>query len=269
MGIINITPDSFYDGGMYKTSDEAVEKAIQLVKEGADIIDIGGESTRPGALPVNEEEELKRVLPVIKKFREIDNKTPISIDTYKSNVAEQAILNGADIINDISGGTFDEKMIKIVAKYNCSYIIMHINGQPLNMQQNPIYSEKGVVFDIKEFFLKQIKKINDNGISTDKIILDPGIGFGKSLYDNLKILNNLSEFKSLGYPILIGTSRKSFIGNILNKPPEDRLYGTIASVVLSIINGASIVRVHDVKAIKDAVLVTDKILQNKKISMVN
>lgn len=269
MGIINVTPDSFYDGGLFIKPDEAVKKAIELVKEGVDIIDIGGESTRPGAIPVSEEEELKRVIPVIKKFREIDNETPISIDTYKANVAEQAILNGADIINDISSGTFDDNMVKIVAKYNSSYVIMHMKGKPLDMQQNPVYSEKGVVYDIKEFFIKQIKRLKDYGIDLNKIILDPGIGFGKTFNDNIEILNNLFEFRSLGFPILVGTSRKSFIGNILGKPPSERLYGTIASVVLSIINGAAIVRVHDVREVKDAVVITDRILRNKKFSMGN
>jgi dihydropteroate synthase len=269
MGIINVTPDSFSDGGLFKTPDEAVEKAIELIKDGADIIDIGGESTRPGALPVSEEEELKRVIPVIKKFREIDNETPISIDTYKANIAKEAILNGADIINDISGGTFDENIIKVVSKYNCFYILMHTKGTPFNMQQNPVYSENGVVFDIKEFFSQRIKIMNDSGIKNDKIIIDPGIGFGKTLDDNIDILKNLYKFRDFGLPIMVGTSRKSFIGNILNKPVNERLYGTIATVVLSIMNGASIVRVHDVKEIKDAVVITDRILHNKKISLVN
>ncbi len=269
MGIINMTPDSFSDGGVFKSSDDAVRKAIELVKDGADIIDIGGESTRPGALPVNEEEELKRVIPVIKKFRELDNKTPISVDTYKSNIAKQALLNGADIINDISGGTFDNNIIKVVSEYNCAYVIMHIKGKPFDMQQQSVYSERGVIFDIKEFFINRIKIMKDSGINVNNIILDPGIGFGKTLDDNITILNNLSEFRALGFPILVGTSRKSFIGSILGKPVNDRLYGTIASIVISIINGASIVRVHDVKEIKDAVVITDKILQNKKNSMVN
>jgi len=268
MGIINVTPDSFSDGGLFKTTDDAVQKALEFVKEGADIIDIGGESTRPGAMPVSIEEELNRVIPVIKKFREKDNETPISIDTYKAEVAGQALSNGADIINDISGGTFDENIIKIGAEYDCSYVIMHIKGKPFNMQQNPVYSEKGVVFDIKEFFINQAKKLIDSGIEKDKIILDPGIGFGKTLNDNIEILNNLNEFRKLGFPVMIGVSRKSFIGNILNKPPQGRLYGTIAAVVLSIINGASIVRVHDVREVKDSVVVTDRIICNKKIAMV-
>lgn len=267
MGIINNTPDSFYDGGLFKTSDEAVKKAIELVKDGADIIDIGGESTRPGAISISEEEELSRVIPVIKKFRQVDDRTPISIDTYKAGIAEQAILSGADIINDISGGTFDENIIKIAVKYNTPFILMHIKGKPFDMQQNPVYSEKGVIFDIKEFFMNRIKILKDKGIQNDKIIIDPGIGFGKTLDDNIEILNNLSDFKVLGFPILIGTSRKSFIGNILGKPPQDRLYGTIATVILSVINGASIVRVHDVKEVKDAVRITDKILQNKRLSV--
>ncbi len=269
MGIINVTPDSFFDGGLFKTTDDAVQKALELVKDGADIIDIGGESTRPGALPVSIEEELNRVIPVIKQFRKIDKETPISIDTYKAEVAKQAILSGADIINDISGGTFDESIINVAAAYNCFYILMHIKGKPFDMQQNPVYSEKGVVFDIKEFFINQTKKLMNSGIKRDKIILDPGIGFGKTLNDNIEILSNLRELCNLGFPVLIGTSRKSFIGNLLQKPPQDRLYGTLASVVLSIVNGVSIVRVHDVSQIKDAIIITDKILKQKNISMVS
>ena len=209
------------------------------------------------------------IIPFIKKFREIDNETPLSIDTYKSDIAEQAILNGADIINDISGGTFDENIIRIAVKYKSVYVLMHMQGKPLNMQQNPVYSERGVIFDIKEFFYNRIKMLEYMGIKRDKIVIDPGIGFGKTLNDNIEILNNLYEFKSFDLPMLIGTSRKTFIGNILNKPPRDRLYGTIASVVLAIINGASIIRVHDVKEAKDAVNVIDKILQNKKFVKVN
>jgi dihydropteroate synthase len=269
MGIINVTPDSFSDGGLFKSPNDAVQKALELVKDGADIIDIGGESTRPGALPVSEKEELERVIPVIKKFREIDNMTPLSIDTYKSNIAKQALLNGADIINDISGGTFDDDIMKIASEYNSAYVIMHIKGKPFDMQKDPVYSEKGVVSDIIDFFISQIKKAESIGIKRDKIIIDPGIGFGKTLQNNIEILKNLSMLESFGCPILIGTSRKSFIGNILNKPVNERLIGTVASVILSIINGASIVRVHDVKEIKEAVTFIDFALKNKNIAKVS
>lgn len=262
MGIINVTPDSFSDGGKYKSVDEAVESALRMVDEGADIIDIGGESTRPGAEPVPLEEELNRVIPVIKKLRE-QTDAVISIDTYKSEVAEEALKYGADIVNDISGFHFDKRMPEIVLKYNAGVILMHIKGTPRDMQKNPAY--ENLVEEIIDYFAYSIDIAKETGIDNGSIMIDPGIGFGKKWQDNYLIIRYLKEFKSLGYPILIGPSRKSFIGYLLDLPVEERLEGTISAVVCSILNGADIVRVHDVKEVARAVAVADAIAgKNKK-----
>ena len=256
MGILNVTPDSFSDGGRYFTVDSAVEHAMKMIEDGADIIDVGGESTRPGSEPVPLEEELRRVIPVIK---EIVKRTdvPISIDTYKSEVARQALDNGAVIVNDISGLRFDEKMVEVIAQYNASVVIMHIKGTPKTMQQNPCYDD--VISEIYGYLSEGIERAQSYGIK--QIIVDPGIGFGKRLVDNLEIIRRLREFKSLGYPILIGVSRKSFIGNILNLPVEERLEGTAGAVAISVWNGANIVRVHDVKEMTRVVRIVDAIKQ--------
>lgn len=256
MGILNVTPDSFSDGGKYFTVDSAVAHAMKMIEEGADIIDVGGESTRPGSEPVPLEEELRRVIPVIK---EIVKRTdvPVSIDTYKSEVARQALDNGAVIVNDISGLRFDEKMAEIIARYNASVVIMHIKGTPKTMQQNPHYDD--VISEIYSYLSDGIAKAQSAGI--EQIIIDPGIGFGKRLNDNLEIIRRLREFKSLGYPILIGVSRKSFIGNVLNLPVEERVEGTAGAVAISVWNGANIVRVHDVKEMARVVRVVDAIKQ--------
>lgn len=260
MGVLNLTPDSFSGDGIYNDIEFAVEKGKQMCKEGADMIDIGGESTRPGSDPVSLEEELKRVIPVIKNLRREIN-IPISIDTYKSKVAEEAIREGANIINDISGLRFDLKMREIAVKYKTAVIVMHIKGTPKNMQLNPVYED--VVREIIEYLKDSIELAKETGIEEDKIIIDPGIGFGKTLEDNLEILRRLKEFKILNKPILIGTSRKSLIGKILNLPPEERLEGTAATVAISIANGADIIRVHDVKQMKRVAIITDAIVRNK------
>lgn len=263
MGILNVTPDSFYDGGKFFGTEAAIQRAKSIINDGADIIDIGGESTRPGAIKISAEEEKKRIIPVIEKIRKENTDIIISADTYKSEVAKDAIKAGADIINDISGGMFDPDILKIVAENDIYYVIMHIKGTPDTMQNNPAYSEKGVVNDIIEYFSERIKIAESNGIKRDKIILDPGIGFGKTLRHNIEILRDLDKFKQFNLPILIGTSRKSMIGNILNKKPEERLYGTLATVAFSIIKGADIVRVHDVAETKDVVAILDAIVRNK------
>ncbi len=265
MGILNVTPDSFYDGGKYFESELALEKAKSIIKEGADIIDIGGESTRPGSQRISVEEEKKRVLPVIESIRKENKEILISIDTYKSVVAKEAIRAGADIINDISGGMFDPDILNVAAENDVYYIIMHINGAPDTMQNNPLYSEKGVINDIIKYFCERIKVAQSYGIKKEKIIIDPGIGFGKTLEHNIEILRNLDKFKQFKLPILIGTSRKSMIGNILNKPAEERLYGTLATVVLSILKGANIIRVHDVKETRDVVQVIDTIIKKERL----
>jgi len=256
MGILNITPDSFSDGGKYYNLDNAVEYALELVKQGVDIIDVGGESTRPGAKAISLDDEINRVVPVIKSIRSVSS-IPISIDTYKSEVAQIALDSGANIINDISGLKFDSKMIDVVKEHNVPIVIMHIKGTPLNMQINPYYDN--IIDEIKSYFEKRINLCLDYGIPKTHIILDPGIGFGKQLNDNFTIIKELNTFIELGYPILIGPSRKSFIGLTLDLPVNDRLEGTAAAITASIMNGAHIVRVHDVLEMKRVQIISDKI----------
>ncbi|MCS7228534.1 MAG: dihydropteroate synthase [Candidatus Kryptonium sp.] len=256
MGVLNVTPDSFSDGGKYFTVDSALAHAMKMIEDGADIIDIGGESTRPGSEPVSVEEELRRVIPVIKEIVKRSD-IPISIDTYKAEVARQALDNGAVIVNDISGLKFDEKMAEVVSSYKASVIVMHIKGTPKTMQQNPYYDD--VISEIYDYLNESVKIAKSAGI--EQIIVDPGIGFGKRLVDNLEIIRRLREFKSLGYPVLIGVSRKSFIGHILNLPVDERLEGTAGAVAISVWNGANIVRVHDVKEMARVVKIVDAIKQ--------
>ena len=257
MGIVNITPDSFSDGGKYYTLESAYNHSLKLIDDGADIIDVGGESSRPGALPITLKEELDRTIPLITKIHNNFPNTIISIDTTKSEVAEEAILSGANIINDISGLTNDNRMVRVVSKYNTPVIIMHMKGNPENMQNHPVYTD--IIGEIKLFFENQIELATKNGIQKDQIILDPGIGFGKSYENNFQLINQLNKFCKLGFPILIGPSRKSFIGQALNQGIENRLEGTAAAVTAGIIRGARIVRVHDVKQIKRVVKITDLI----------
>ena len=258
MGVINITPDSFSDGGFHFDKDKAVERGLQLREEGSDIIDIGGESTRPGSEPITAKEELRRVIPVISALRE---KTDIliSIDTTKPEVARAALDAGADIINDISSSSFDAKMFSLAAQYDAPVILMHMKGIPRNMQVNPFY--ENVLLEVRSFLKEKIEVAQAAGIKKEKIIIDPGIGFGKRHKDNLVLIKNLHFFEDLDRPILIGISRKSFIGKILGSPPQQRLEGTIASAVLSIINGAHILRVHDVASVKRAELVAETIIK--------
>ena len=256
MGVLNITPDSFSDGGQYFSQESAFDRATQIIEEGADIIDVGGESSRPGAEPISESEELRRVMPVVEKIASRFS-IPISIDTYKSEVAKEALKSGANIVNDISGLNFDLKMIDIVKEFNVPIIIMHIKGTPKNMQQNPQYDN--IIDEIVYYFEKQINLCLDHGIPKSHIILDPGIGFGKKLNDNFILIKELNTFTNLGYPILIGPSRKSFIGLTLDLPVDERLEGTAAAITASIINGARIIRVHDVLEMKRVQIISDKI----------
>jgi len=257
MGILNVTEDSFFDGGLYNEPEKAVRRAFEMKEEEADIIDIGGESTRPGATPCTVEEELKRVIPIVKRLIKENIDLPISIDTYKSEVAKACLDEGAHIINDISALRFDSEMVKVVALYKVPVVLMHIQGTPQDMQQNPQY--KCVVSEIISHLQQQIKFAIDSGIDKVKIIIDPGIGFGKTVDHNLEILRRLREFKSLGFPILIGTSRKSLIGKVLDLPVEERLEGTAATVAVSILNGANIIRVHDIKPMKRIAQMVDAI----------
>lgn len=257
MGVLNITPDSFSDGGLFLDHKKAVEHGLKLAKEGADIIDIGGESSRPGSDPISLTEELDRVIPVI---TELKQKTDvlISIDTMKAGVAENALDAGADIINDISALRVDPDLAYLAAERKTPVILMHMLGTPKTMQDNPAYDN--VLTQIHTFFEERIDYAVTRGIKKSKLFLDPGIGFGKRLQDNLVLLKELSFFEDLNLPLLIGPSRKSFIGAILDLPVTQRLEGTLASTTAAILNGAHIVRVHDVAAVRKAVLVTDAIL---------
>ena len=257
MGIVNVTPDSFSDGGKFFSPEVAISHASKLITQGADIIDIGGESTRPGAEQVSEYEELKRVIPVIEKIRTDNPTILISIDTTKASVAKHAVEAGADIINDVSGLSFDNNMIGIVESFNIPVVIMHMKGNPQNMQLNPEY--KDIVNEILDFFKMKIKIAIQSGINRSMIILDPGIGFGKTVEHNFELLSRLNEFNVLELPIMIGPSRKSFIGITLDLPPEDRVEGTAAAVSAGVMNGASIVRVHDVKSMKRVVRIIEKV----------
>lgn len=257
MGILNVTPDSFSDGGLFFSEKKAIGHVLRLVEEGADIIDIGGESTRPGSEPVPVEEEIRRTVPVIKAVsREI--KVPISIDTYKSEVARHALDAGASIVNDISGLRFDPDMPKVVSGYKVPVMIMHIKGRPKDMQQSTVY--EALIPEIMDYIRASILLARNFGILEDRIIIDPGIGFGKTFEHNLEIINNLKEFTLLGKPVAIGVSRKAFIGKILGDvSPSERLEGTAAAVAISILNGANIIRVHDVKEMAKVAKVADAI----------
>jgi len=244
MGVLNLTPDSFYDGGRYVTPQVAVERALAMVEEGADIIDIGGESSRPGARPVPPAEELERVIPVIEGIRKRSD-ILLSIDTTKGAVAAEAIEAGVSIVNDISALRFDPEMADVIADRGVFIVLMHMLGTPETMQNDPSYDDP--VEEIKAFFAERIETAVSAGIPTEKIIIDPGIGFGKRLSDNLTLLRNLASFNDLGAPILVGLSRKSFLGEILDLPAEERLEGTIAANAIAVLNGADIIRVHDVK----------------------
>lgn len=256
MGILNVTPDSFSDGGKYNKTDAAIERALRMVAEGADIIDIGAESTRPGAPEVSEEEELERILPVVKVLLEKTD-VVLSIDTYKAKVAEECLKLGAGIINDISGLNADDRMAEVISDYDAYCILMHMQGTPKTMQKSPHYGE--VISDIINELRNTLKKAELSGIKPEKIMLDPGIGFGKTQEHNLEIINNLKEFKTLGKPLLVGASRKTFIGKILGTETNNRLEGSIATAVISSLNGANVIRVHDVEESVRAIKVTDKI----------
>ncbi len=258
MGIINVTPDSFYSGSRKMQIDEILKTAEDMIMNGVDIIDIGGQSTRPGSEPVGLEEEISRVIPAIENIRRNYPDVLISVDTYYSQVAKLAVEKGADIVNDISAFRFDESLVKVVAELKVPYILMHMKGTPKDMQKNPYYDD--VIREIIEFFEERIEYANKNGVDPEKIIIDPGIGFGKRYEDNLEIMARLKEFKSLKKPILIGASRKSFIGKALGDlPSEERLEGTLGITALCVLNDVDIIRVHDVKENKRVVKVLEEI----------
>jgi dihydropteroate synthase len=267
MGVLNVTPDSFSDGGLYLDKSAAIRRALQMVEEGADIIDIGGESTRPASEPVAIEEELKRTIPVIETLAKKIS-IPLSIDTRKSEVARRALDAGASIVNDISGLRFDTQMAKVVSEQKVPVVIMHIKGTPRDMQKNPVY--EALIPEIMDYLRSGIGLAVDYGIAEDRIIIDPGIGFGKTTEHNLEIIHNLCEFTLLEKPLLVGPSRKAFTGKVLGGvPPEERLEGTAAAVAISIMNGANIVRVHDVKEMVKVAKVSDAIKRTRIRSQEN
>ena len=249
MGILNVTPDSFSDGGRFLSPDAAVERALAMEKEGADIIDVGGESARPGADPVPVEEELRRVLPVLERLRG-KLRIPISIDTTKAEVAEAALRAGASIVNDISALRFDPAMAPLVAKFGAGLVLMHMLGTPKTMQQAPHYED--VVTEVRDFLAERAQYAQSQGIPREAIAVDPGIGFGKTVEHNLELLRRLPELVELGFPVLVGPSRKSFIGAILGLGVEERLEGTLAACAVAVVRGADILRVHDVKEVRRA-----------------
>ena len=258
MGIVNVTPDSFSDGGLFFDAGDALKQGIALAEDGADIIDIGGESTRPGAEPVNAEEEISRVVPVISALRErVD--TPISIDTTKAEVALAALDAGADIVNDVSAGRFDEQMLRLVSERDVPVVLMHMLGEPRTMQREPRYDD--VTEDVKAFLEERADVALTAGVAREKIVIDPGFGFGKTRGHNLELLRNLRRFTDLGFPVLAGTSRKSFIGSTLDLPVSERLEGTAATVALAVANGAAIVRVHDVGPMRRVASMVDAVLE--------
>lgn len=258
-GILNCTPDSFSDGGLFASRDRAVARAVTMAVDGADIIDVGGESTRPGSLPISSDEEIERVVPVIKRLRDILD-IPISIDTSKASVAGEAIKSGASVVNDITGLKGDPEMAETVSKFNVPVILMHIKGRPATMQKHPCYNN--LIEEIISGLQESISIARKACIDDSNIILDPGIGFGKTAEHNIILIKELYRFKEAGYPVMVGPSRKSFIGQILDRSVGERLMGTASVVALAIKNGADIVRVHDVKEINDVVKMADRICRS-------
>lgn len=261
MGILNATPDSFYAKSSHETLESAIERGIQIFEEGADIVDIGGESTRPQATYISEEEELKRVIPLIKALKPLVP-IPLSIDTYKPRVAAAAIDAGAVFINDVKGFQ-DPDMQRIAAESSADICVMHMQGTPATMQLNPSYPE-GIINHLVEWFKKRVNELLDAGVKESQIILDPGIGFGKTIADNLEIIHHLQRLKGIGFPVLLGNSRKSFLSKILNKPTVDLLPATLAVNTISLLAGADIIRVHDVREHRDVL----KIMNCLKINNV-
>lgn len=250
MGVVNTTPDSFSDGGQYNDPSSAVARALRMVEEGADIIDIGGESSRPGAAAVSEAEEMRRVIPVIRELVKTCS-VPISIDTCKASVARAALDAGAPIVNDITALTGGREMAGVVAEFDAGLILMHMRGTPRDMQSNTAYND--MIGEILEFLAIAVSRAEMAGVDPDKIMIDPGIGFGKDLDGNLAILKSVQRFRSLGKPVLIGASRKSFIGRLTGAGSEQRLAGSLAAAVAAVLNGATAVRVHDVAETRQAV----------------
>jgi dihydropteroate synthase len=259
-GIVNVTPDSFSDGGRYLDPEAAVDHAAAMVEQGADLIDIGGESSRPGSEPVGTDEELRRVMPVVRAVcRKVP--VPVSVDTIKAAVARQALDAGAVIVNDISALRFDPEMAQVVARAGAGLVLMHMQGTPKTMQQAPSYRD--VVAEVRDFFRERLAAAARAGIAAEQILLDPGIGFGKNLEHNLKLIDRLDRFVELGRPLMIGPSRKAFIGQVLERAVSERLMGTAAVVAVALLRGARVVRVHDVAPIRDVVRMVEAIIKSR------
>jgi dihydropteroate synthase len=258
MGVVNVTPDSFSDGGLCFEPQAAARHALLLAQQGADILDIGAESTRPGSLPVSAEEELERLLPVIQSVAS-QTTVPISVDTYKARIAETALKSGAVIVNDISGFHFDPKMPEVCARHEAGVILMHIKGTPRDMQRDPAYRD--LLGEIIAYLEEGVRRAEEAGIEREHILLDPGIGFGKTLDDNYRLISGLRRLAELDFPIVVGPSRKSFTGEFSGLPPQKRQFATAAAVTLSILCGASVVRVHDVAEMKEVASIVDRFLQ--------
>ena len=250
MGVVNVTPDSFYDGGRHLDTDRAVAHALELARAGAQILDIGGESTRPGAETVPPRVQIERVLPVLRALRDATDAV-LSIDTSSSAVAEAALDAGASIVNDVTAGRGDPAMARLVAGSACGVVIMHMQGSPRTMQQAPIYGD--VVPEVRSFLLERAAQLEGQGTARERICLDPGIGFGKTLEHNLALLRHIDALVATGYPVLVGPSRKSFLGALLGRPVADRLWGTLAAVAWCALSGVAVVRVHDVAEASDVV----------------
>ena len=257
MGVLNVTPDSFSDGGRYLDPDAAVAHAVAMAEQGADLIDIGAESTRPGSDPVDEKEEIRRLIPVVGAVcRKVS--VPVSVDTTKAAVARKALDAGATIVNDISALRFDPLMKAVVAETGAGLVLMHMQGTPKTMQQAPSY--RNVIEEVQQFFVERIGTALEAGIAAEQILLDPGIGFGKNLEHNLRLLARLDVFVALEYPVLVGVSRKAFIGQVLARPVDERLMGTAAAVAVAILRGARVIRVHDVAPLRDVVKMVEAIV---------
>jgi dihydropteroate synthase len=263
VGILNVTPDSFFDGGKYVDREAAVAHALAMAKSGADLLDIGAESSRPGSLPIDEAEEMRRLIPIVKAVCQAVS-IPVSVDTTKASVARQALEAGAAIVNDISGLRFDRDMAAVVAETGAGLVLMHMQGTPRTMQRNPVYTD--VVQDVKAFFAERIEVAVKASISTKQIILDPGIGFGKLLGHNLTLLARLRELTTFRRPLMVGVSRKSFIGQVLGRSVNDRLFGTAAAVAVAVAQGADLVRVHDVAEMKDVVGMVEAVEKARRIA---
>jgi dihydropteroate synthase len=256
MGIVNVTPDSFSDGGRFKSSNDAVGHARQLIADGADILDIGGESTRPGAAPVSTADELERVIPVIEGIRQYSD-IPLSVDTMKAAVAEAALERGADIINDVSALTADAAMPGVAARFDAGVVLMHMRGTPGTMQRGPVYDN--VLAEVHAYLKKRLEDLAKQGLDVARLAIDPGIGFGKTVGHNVSLIANLEHLLELGRPVLVGVSRKNFIGALLERTIEERLAGSLGALSICVQKGAGIMRVHDVRASRDFLSITKRL----------